>query len=99
MKEWERGAWDIARKLCPNFKWDYQGEHPDDSDHDPMYRCRLCNGPMHFYRMKGNVAQYVCNGEHCANNPNSDWKTKFTRESVIAVGNEALLWNPPETLI
>lgn len=99
MKEYERGAWDVARKVVPNFTWDYKGEHPEDAGYDPLHKCRLCGSPLFFYRMKGNIAQYACNGIGCANNPDSDWKTKFDYISASNIGNPALIWSLPKPII
>lgn len=101
VREWERGSWDIARKVTPNYREDFKGEHPLDvgQDYDPKHKCRICGGKMYFYQMKGNIAQYACEGFGCANNPNSDWKTKFDYESVIGIGNPALIWSPPKPIV
>jgi len=99
MREYERGCWDVARKVVPNFTYNYKGEHPEDAGYDPMHRCRICGKPMFFYQMKGNVAQYACNGFGCANNPDSDWTQKFNYNSVLSIGNPDLVWSPPKPLI
>jgi len=98
-REWERGAWDIARKAVPNFEWDYKGEHPEDQGYDSMHTCRICNTPMYFHSMKGNVARYACNGKDCANNPDSNWNTAFSYDTVMKIGNPGKIWSPPAPLV
>ena len=98
MKEYERGSWDVARKAVPNFRWDYQGEHPEDAGYNPNHKCRICGRPMFFYQMKGNIAQYACDGIGCANNPDSYWNTKFDYNSVTDIGNPSLIWSLPKPI-
>ena len=98
-KEWERGAWDIARKVVPHHVTDYKGHHPEDFKVPARHTCRICKGEMYFYQMKDNIAQYACNGIGCANNPDSNWKRKFNYESMIAIGNPNLMFELPKPLI
>lgn len=98
-REYERGAWDVARRAAPNFRWDYKGEHPEDADHDPMHKCRICGGPMYFHSMKGNIARYACNGDGCANNPDSAWNTKMSFDMMGAIGNPDLIWHLPQPIV
>ena len=99
-KEYERGAWDMARRAAPNFLWDYRGKSPEDAgqSYDPKHGCRICGGVMHFHDMQGNVARYACNGFGCANNPDSDWKQKFSFETLPEIGNPDLIWHTPQPI-
>jgi len=99
MREWERGSWDAARDVVPRFEWDYKGEHPEDMDYDPMHTCRICNGPMYFHSMKGNIARYACNGIDCANNPDSTWNAAFSKDTILKIGNPAKIWSKPRQVI
>jgi len=99
VREYARGSWEQARNACPNFEWNYKGEHPEDAGYDPGHLCRICNTPMYFHSMKGNMARYACDGHGCANNPDSTWNKALSYDTILAIGNQNKIWSPPKPLI